>query len=107
MNVKSAFLNRYLNEKVYVEQPKDFVDPCHPNHVYKLKKAFYGIKHAPKAWYERFSQFLVENGYSRGGVNKTLFVKKSDKNFVIVHIYVDDIVLGGCLRRWLTYMLTK
>jgi hypothetical protein len=59
MNVKSAFLNGYLNEEVYVEQPKEFIDPSFPNHVYRLKKTLYGLKQAPRAWYERLTQFLV------------------------------------------------
>ncbi|MCI01763.1 gag-pol polyprotein, partial [Trifolium medium] len=65
MDVKSAFLNGYLNEEVYVEQPKGFVDPNLPNHVYRLKKALYGLKQAPKAWYERLIEFLVKNGYRK------------------------------------------
>ena len=48
MDVKSAFLNGYLHEEVYVEQPKGFIDPNFPNHVYKLKKALYGPKQAPR-----------------------------------------------------------
>jgi len=59
MDVKNAFLNCYLNEEVYVEQPKGFVDPSFPNPFYKLKKAFYGLKQTPRAWYERLTQFLV------------------------------------------------
>lgn len=46
MNVKSAFLNAYLNEEVFVEQPKRFIDPTCPQHVYKLQKALYGLKQA-------------------------------------------------------------
>jgi hypothetical protein len=53
MGVKSAFLNDILQEEVYVEHPKGFQDPHHPQHVYKLKKALYGLKFAPRAWYER------------------------------------------------------
>ena len=55
MDVKSSFLNGYLNEEVFVEQPKGFVDPSFPNHVYKLKKALYGLKQAPRAWYKRLT----------------------------------------------------
>jgi len=55
MDVKSVFLNGYLNEEVYVEQPKGFLDLSFPNHVYKLKKALYGLKQAPRAWFERLT----------------------------------------------------
>ncbi|WJX64416.1 hypothetical protein P8452_49197 [Trifolium repens] len=95
MDVKSAFLNGYLQEEVYVEQPKGFVDPKHPKYVYKLKKALYGLKQAPRAWYERLTQFLEEQGYRKGGSDKTLFVKEEKGKFIIAQIYVDDIVFGG------------
>ncbi|KAK2385091.1 putative mitochondrial protein [Trifolium repens] len=95
MDVKSAFLNGYLQEEVYVEQPKGFVDPEYPNYVYKLKKALYGLKQAPRAWYERLTQFLEEQGYRKGGSDKTLFVKQEKGKFIIAQIYVDDIVFGG------------
>ena len=64
MDVKSAFLNGYLNEEVYVAQPKGFQGPIHPNHVYKLKKALYGLKQALRAWYERLSDYLIRKGYA-------------------------------------------
>ncbi|CAJ2662564.1 unnamed protein product [Trifolium pratense] len=95
MDVKSAFLNGYLCEEVYVEQPKGFIDPAHPDHVYKLKKALYGLKQAPRAWYERLTNFLVSQGYRKGGHDKTLFVKEKEEKLMIAQIYVDDIVFGG------------
>ena len=58
MDVKSAFLNGFITEEVYVEQPPGFEDPKFPNHVFKLSKALYGLKQAPRAWYERLSKFL-------------------------------------------------
>ncbi|GKC05784.1 retrovirus-related pol polyprotein from transposon TNT 1-94 [Tanacetum coccineum] len=52
MDVKTAILNGELKEEVYVSQQEGFVDPDHPTHVYRLKKALYGLKHAPRAWYD-------------------------------------------------------
>ena len=60
MDAKSAFLNGYINELVYVEQPPSFEDDKKPNHVYKLKKALYGLKQAPRAWYERLRDFSLK-----------------------------------------------
>ena len=83
MDVKSAFLNGFLNEEAYVEQPKGFEDPHFPNHVFKLKKALYGLKQAPRAWYERLTQFLVSHGYQRGGSDKTLFINRVNQDIIV------------------------
>ena len=76
MDVKSAYLNGFINEEVYVAQPPGFIDFEKPNHVYKLKKALYGLKQAPKAWYDRLKTFLVDHRYTTGLVDNTLFTKK-------------------------------
>ena len=55
----------------------------------------YGLKQAPKAWYERLSKFLIENGFTRGNVYTTLFMKKKNENLFVVQIYVDDIIFGA------------
>ncbi|KAK0575634.1 hypothetical protein LWI29_004177 [Acer saccharum] len=94
MDVKSSFLNGFLQEEMFVEQPKGFVDTHHPNHVYRLKKALYGLKQAPRAWYEHLTQFLIDNNYLRGSVDKTLFIKKDNYELFIAQIYVVDIVLA-------------
>ncbi|KAK1552759.1 hypothetical protein Q3G72_023072 [Acer saccharum] len=90
MDVKSAFLNRYLQEEVHVEQPKGFVDPHSPNHVFKLKNALYGLKQAPRAWYDRLTQYLVDNQYRRGAIDRTLFIKHHDHDIFVAQIYVDE-----------------
>jgi len=59
MDVKSGFPNGYLKEEVYVMQPPGFENNELPNHVFKLDKALYGSKQAPRAWYERLSNFLL------------------------------------------------
>ncbi|GJU25151.1 retrovirus-related pol polyprotein from transposon TNT 1-94 [Tanacetum coccineum] len=95
MDVKSAFLNGFINEEVYVAQPPGFVDFEKPNHVFKLKKALYGLKQAPKAWYDRLKAFLLDHKYTMGLVDNTLFTKKKDSHIIIVQIYVDDIIFGS------------
>ncbi|GKC55951.1 retrovirus-related pol polyprotein from transposon TNT 1-94, partial [Tanacetum coccineum] len=95
MDVKSAFLNGFINEEVYVAQPPGFIDFQKPNYVYKLKKALYGLKQAPKAWYDRLIAFLIKHNYSMGMVDNTLFTKKSKSHLIIVQIYVDDIIFSS------------
>ncbi|KAL4038657.1 hypothetical protein IC575_002280 [Cucumis melo] len=95
MDVKSAFLNGYVNEKVYVAQPKGFVDSEHLKHVYKLNKALYGLKQAPRAWYERLTVYFRGKRYSRGEIDKTLFIHRKSDQLLVAQIYVDDIILRG------------
>ena len=94
MDVKSAFLNGELEEEVYVEQPPGFVDTKHSDYVYRLDKALYGLKQAPRAWYETLAQFLLESGFNRGTIDKTLFYLNHGKDLLLVQIYVDDIIFG-------------
>ncbi|GKA15893.1 retrovirus-related pol polyprotein from transposon TNT 1-94 [Tanacetum coccineum] len=95
MDVKTAFLNGELKEEVYVSQPEGFVDPDHPTHVYRLKKALYGLKQAPRAWYDTLSRFLLDNKFSKGAVDPTLFTQKTGKHILLVQIYVDDIIFAS------------
>ncbi|KAA0035460.1 gag-pol polyprotein [Cucumis melo var. makuwa] len=94
MDVKSVFLNGYLSEEVYVAQPKGFVDHVHHDHVYKLRKALYGLKQAPRAWYERLSTYLVQQGYRKGSADQKMFMYRQDSEFLIVQIYINDIIFG-------------
>ena len=95
MDVKSAFLNGYIEEEVYVKQPPGFENPKFPNRVYKLQKALYGLKQAPRAWYDRLKKFLLAQGFQMGSVDKTLFLLRHGKDLLIAQIYVDDIIFGG------------
>ncbi|WVZ97686.1 hypothetical protein U9M48_043200 [Paspalum notatum var. saurae] len=94
MDVKSAFLNGYINELVYVDQPPGFEDPRKPNLVHRLHMALYGLKHAPRAWYERLRDFLIMQGFKIGKVDMTLFTKDVNGDLFICQIYVDDIMFG-------------
>ncbi|GJX22943.1 retrovirus-related pol polyprotein from transposon TNT 1-94 [Tanacetum coccineum] len=95
MYVKMAFLNGNLLEEVYVSQPEGFVDPDNPNHVYRPKKAVYGLKHALRVWYNLLSSFLLSYGFSKGTVYPTLFIKRESKDILLVQIYVDDIIFAS------------
>ncbi|KAK4375808.1 hypothetical protein RND71_006485 [Anisodus tanguticus] len=67
----------------------------HPKHVFKLDKTLYGLKQASREWYERLSKFLLENSFTRGKIDNTLFLKKRGRNLLIVQVYVDDIIFGA------------
>ena len=92
MDVKCAFLNGFLNEEVFVEQPKGFQDPHFSDHVLRLKKAVYEMKQAPRAWYDRLTNYLLDRGFQRGYIDRTLFVKKDENYLLVAQVYVDDIV---------------
>ncbi|GJX22069.1 ribonuclease H-like domain-containing protein [Tanacetum coccineum] len=73
---KSAFLMVTIKDEVYVIQPPGFVDPEFPDKVYKVEKALYGLHQAPRAWYGTLSTYLLDNGFYRGQIDKTLFIKR-------------------------------
>ncbi|GJY69048.1 retrovirus-related pol polyprotein from transposon TNT 1-94 [Tanacetum coccineum] len=76
-------------------QEEGFIDPDRPHHVYRLKKALYGLKQAPRAWYDTLSKFLLAQGFSKGVVDPTLFIRKTGKHTLHVQIYVDDIIFAS------------
>ena len=92
MDVKSAFLNGYLEEEVYVEQPQGYEVPGQEHKVYRLKKELYGLKQAPIAWYNRIDSYLTENRFHRIESELTLYTKFNDKgNRLIVLLYLDGL----------------
>ncbi|GJU98406.1 putative ribonuclease H-like domain-containing protein [Tanacetum coccineum] len=95
MDVKIAFLYGTIEEEEYVCQPPGFEDPQFPDKVYKVEKALYGLHQAPRAWYETLSTYLIENGFRRGTIDKTLFIKKDKGDILLVQVYVDDIIFGS------------
>ncbi|GJZ40073.1 retrovirus-related pol polyprotein from transposon TNT 1-94, partial [Tanacetum coccineum] len=95
MDVKSTFLNGFINGEVYVAQPPGFIDFEKSDHVYKLKKALYGLKQAPKTWYHRLKAFLIKREYKMEMVDNTLFTKTNSSNLITVQIYVDGIIFSS------------
>nr|GEX76323.1 putative ribonuclease H-like domain-containing protein [Tanacetum cinerariifolium] len=95
MDVKSAFLYGTIEEEVYVCQPPGFEDSDHPDKVYKVVKALYGLHQAPRAWYETLANYLLENSFQIGKIDRTLFIKRQEGDILMVQIYVDDIIFGA------------
>nr|GFA58519.1 retrovirus-related Pol polyprotein from transposon TNT 1-94 [Tanacetum cinerariifolium] len=83
MDVKTAFLHGTLKEDVYMCQPEGFIDADHPRHVYKLKKALYVLKQAPRAWYDELSTFLLKNHFFKGTIDPTLFIRHFDNDILV------------------------
>ncbi|GJQ93034.1 putative ribonuclease H-like domain-containing protein [Tanacetum coccineum] len=100
----SLFAVSYLREpkrvskalkEVYVCQPPRFEDPDHPDKVYKVVKALYGLHQAPRSWYDTLATYLLSNGFQRGQIDQTLFIKSQKERILLVQIYVDDIIFGS------------
>nr|GEU73864.1 putative ribonuclease H-like domain-containing protein [Tanacetum cinerariifolium] len=94
MDVKSAFLYGTIEEEVYVCQPPGFENPDHPNKVYKVVKSLNGLHQAPRAWYETLATYLLENGFQRGTIDQTLFIKKQKGDILLVKQKKDGIFIS-------------
>ncbi|GKC67408.1 retrovirus-related pol polyprotein from transposon TNT 1-94 [Tanacetum coccineum] len=107
MDVKIEFLNGELKEEVYVSQPEGFVDQDNPSHVYKLKKALYDLKQAPRTWYDMLSSFLISQHFSKGALDPTLFIRKVGNGLLLVQSYADDIIFASINTTIYTPMVEK
>ena len=110
MDVKSAFLNGKLEEEVYVAQPPGFEDPKHPDKVFRLNKALYDLKQAPRAWDDTLKDYLMKKGFKPGSLDPTLFTKSYDGELFVCQIYVDDIIFGSTDQRYsdeFAYMMSE
>ncbi|GKE32642.1 putative ribonuclease H-like domain-containing protein, partial [Tanacetum coccineum] len=98
MDVKSAFLYCKIEEEVYVCQPPGFEDLEFPDRVYKVEKALYGLHQAPRAWYDTLSTYLLDNGFQRGQIDKTLFIKRVKSDILLVQVYVGSTKKKLCTK---------
>nr|GEW64093.1 hypothetical protein [Tanacetum cinerariifolium] len=99
MDVKSAFHYGKIKEEVYVFQPPGFENPDFPDKVYKVEKALYGLHQASRAWYETLSTYLLDNGFQKGMIDKTLFIKKDKSDILLVQVYVNDIIFESTRKK--------
>ena len=95
LDVKSAFLNGEINEVIHVKQPEGFLVKGKEGYVLRLKKALYGLKQAPRAWYFKLHSCLISLGFGKSNHEPSLYLKQSDSHFVIVGVYVDDLIVLG------------
>ncbi|CAH9069840.1 unnamed protein product [Cuscuta europaea] len=96
MDVKSAFLNGFLEEEVYIEQPEGYKVKGQEGKVLRLSKALYGLKQAPRAWNSRIDQYFQANGFVKCPQEHALYIKKNHQgDILLVCIYVDDLIFTG------------
>lgn len=95
LDVQHAFLHSDLKETFYIKKPPGFEDTSKPHYLCKLKKAIYGLKHAPRAWFDKFSSFLLEFGFKCTTRDPSLFVYLNGKYTMYLLLYVDDMLLTG------------
>jgi hypothetical protein len=109
MDMKTTFLNGEIEEEVYIEQPDGFVIHGKESHVCKLKKALYGLKKAPRAWYARIDGYLMSFGFSKSGVDANLYYKVDNGESLILILCVDDLFLTGAehLITWCKHELAS
>ena len=92
-HVELAFLNGFLQEEIYVEQPEGFVKEGEDDKVYFLKKALYGLKQAPRSWYNKIDEHLLNLGFAKSLVEVTLYIKSEGADILIISLYVDDLLV--------------
>jgi hypothetical protein len=95
MDIKSAFLNGVLSEEVYVVQPPGYIVEGEENSVLKQKKALYGLRHAPRAWYAKLHDSLISLGFSRSPSEHAVYRRVDNNSYLLVGVYVDDLIITG------------
>ena len=93
MDVKTAFLNGYLEEEIYMSQPEGFVSKERENQVCKLKKSIYGLKQASRSWNIRFDVTVKEFGFIKNVDESCVYKKTSGSAIIFLVLYMDDILL--------------
>ncbi|GJT59507.1 retrovirus-related pol polyprotein from transposon TNT 1-94 [Tanacetum coccineum] len=102
MDVKTAFLNGYLEEEIYMNQPEGFIAPGQEGKVCRLVKSLYGLKQAPKQWHQKFNHAMLESGFKINECDKYVYVKDTSSGYVILCLYVDDMLIVGSNDKMIT-----
>ncbi|GJR27508.1 ribonuclease H-like domain-containing protein [Tanacetum coccineum] len=107
LDVKNVFLHGHLSEIVYMYQPPGFWDPQRPNHVCLLQKSLYGLKHAPRAWFQLFARYATRVGFTHSRCESSLFIYRQGSDIAYLLIYVDDIILTASSATLLQRIITS
>ena len=95
MDVKNAFLQGELEDEVYMQPPPGLENLVKPGNVLRLKKAIYGLKQSPRAWYHKLSTTLNGKGFRKSELDHTLFTLNTTSGIICLLVYVDDIIITG------------
>lgn len=107
MDVKNAFLHGDLKETLFMKQPAGFVDKTKPDHVCHLHKSLYGLKQSPRAWFNKFNDFLIEFGFVCSVKDPSLVIYNKNGNIIMFLLYVDDMAITGNSSAILTKLLDE
>jgi hypothetical protein len=95
MDVKTSFLNGFIEEEVYIEKPQGFELSDRETHVCLLRKALYGLKQAPRAWYSQIDTYLLQMGFEKSDADENLYFIIRDEDMLILILYLDDVFITG------------
>jgi hypothetical protein len=93
-------LSGELKEEFYLTQPEGFVEKGKEHLVCKLKKALYGLKHAPRSWYEKIYSFFLQQGFMRSKNDPNMYTKFDEQGYIVlISLYVDDLIITGNVKK--------
>jgi hypothetical protein len=100
MDVKTAFLNGDLEHEIYLEQPEGFVAPGQEHMALRLHKALYGLKQAGRQWNQKINDFLHSIGFQNADADQCIYIKKVSGTFILIGLYVDDLLIATDDTNW-------
>jgi histone deacetylase 1/2 len=105
LDVSNAFLHGNLTERVYCQQPPGFEDPARPHDVCLLSRSLYGLRQAPRAWFNRFVEHVVSIGFKQSHTDSSLFIYTRGNTMAYLLIYVDDMILSASTQDLLQHLV--
>ncbi|KAF8723025.1 hypothetical protein HU200_022172 [Digitaria exilis] len=107
LDVSNAFLHGNLQERVFCQQPIGFEDPDRPNDVCLLSRSLYGLRQAPRAWFQRFAEHAKSIGFVQSRADSSLFVLRHVSNMAYLLLYVDDMILSASTSSLLQHIIAQ